>query len=225
MTVDRPSPDDIDQCEARLGVVRSQMKFLWWPGRRKRLLDQCYDIGYVARQNGANDLARDSFRSGIALLDGIRPSRTKASLATFSVVAACHNHLGLQYLDEHMLAEAAASFDMAISVRQELQRLFPKDRENEVYLGGALCNRGHACADTNPDVAQDFYERCLSTIQQPSQPCECSYWDEQRQSWWCEQLEALAQALNQQWVALAPHFIDNAQAGLKSLEADGRTKR
>ncbi len=201
MTADRQSLDEIDQCETRLAGVRTQMKFLWWPGRRKHLLDQCYDIGYVARQNGANDLARDSFSIGISLLDGMRPWRTKTSLATFSVVAACHSHLGLQYLDNKMFAEAAESFDASIEIRQELRRLFPKDRENEVYLGGALCNRGHACADENPGIAKEFYERCLSTIRQPSQPCDCSYWDEQRQSWWCEQLEALGQALDQQWVA------------------------
>jgi tetratricopeptide (TPR) repeat protein len=200
------------------------MRQSWWPGRRKRILDECYDIGYVARQNGANDLAKVCFNTGIAALDGRRPSRAKASLATFSVAAACHNHLGLQYLDEHMFAEAAASFDSAISIRQELRRLFPKDRENEIYLGGALCNRGHASAGDHPEIAKAFYERCLSTIRQPTQPCECSYWDEQRQSWWCEQLEALGQALNQQWVALAPYFIDNAQAALDSLKTNGRTK-
>lgn len=200
------------------------MTFLWWPGRRQRLVAQCYDIGYVACQNGANDLAKECFSSGIDLCYGIRPSSSKMSLATFTIVAACHNQLGLQYLDDHMFTEAAASFDASIMIRQELRRLFPKNRENEVYLGGALCNRGHACADENPAIAKEFYERCLSTIRQPSRPCECSYWDEKRQSWWCEQLEALGQACNQQWVALAPHFIDNAQAGLESLKANGRTK-
>jgi len=61
----------------------------------------------------------------------------------FGVIAACHNHLGLQYLDDKQFTEAAASFDSAILIRQELRRLFPKDRENEVYLGGEFCNRGH----------------------------------------------------------------------------------
>jgi len=224
MTADHLSADAIEECKARLARVQTQMQYLWLPGRRKRLLDQCYDIGHIARQNGAKDVAKNSFTTGIAVLEGARPWRTKASLATFGVLAACHNHLGLQYLDDKSFDEAAASFDAAILVRQELRRLFPKDRENEVYLGGALCNRGHACVDTNPEIARTFYERCLSTIRQPTQPCECSYWDEQRQSWWCEQLEVLGQALNQHWVALAPHFIDNAQTGLESLKTIGRTK-
>lgn len=226
MTADRHSADAIEQCRERLTRVQRQMRHLWWPGRRKRVLDECYDIGWVARQNGASELAKESFSAGIAVLDALRPSRTKESLATFSVVAACHNHLGMQYLDDLMFAEAAASFDAAISIREELRRLFPKDRENEVYLGGAFCNRGHACADANPSIAQEFYERCLSTIRQPTQSCECSYWDEQRQSRWCEQLEAYGQiqVLKLRWVPLAPQFIDNAQAGLERLKANGRTK-
>ena len=224
VTADRLSADTIEECDARLAVVKSQMQHLWWPGKRKRLLDQCYDIGCVALQSGANDLAKKGFTTGIEIVEGVRPSRTKASLATFGVVAACHNHLGLQHLEDKRFAEAAASFDAAIEVRQDLRRLFPKDRENQVYLGGAFCNRGHACADANPEIAKEFYERCLSTIRQPVQPCECSYWDEQRQSWWCDQLEAIGQLLDQHWVALAPHFIDNALASLDGLKIDGRTK-
>lgn len=223
MTADPKSSNAFEDCGARLARVQRQMRHFWWPGLRKRLLDECYDIGCVARQNGATDLAKASFNTGITVVKGLRPSRNKASLAIFSVVAACHNHLGLQHLDNHMLVEAAESFDAAIAIRQELLLLFPEDRENEVYLGGALCNRGHASADTNREIAKDFYERCLSTIRQPIQPCQCSYWDEQRQSWWCEQLEVLGQILNQPWVALAPHFIDNAQAGLDKLNTTGHT--
>lgn len=226
MTAARHSADAIEECRARFTRAQRQMRHLWWPGRRRRVLDDCYDIGWVARQNGASDLAKESFSAGISVLDGIRPSLTSESLAIFSVAAACHNHLGLQSLDDRMFAEAAASFDAAISIREELRRLFPKDRENEVYLGGAYCNRGHACADANPELAQEYYERCLSTIRQPTQSCECSYWDEQRQSWWCEQLEAYGQieVLKLQWISLAPHFIDNAQAGLALLKSNGRTK-
>jgi hypothetical protein len=152
-------------------------------------------------------------------MNGRRPWRSKKSLATFSVVAACHNLLGLLYLDQQQLAEAATSFDEAISLRRELRRLFPKDRENEVYLGGALCNRGHASADMHPDAASEFYKQSLAILRHPTQTCKCSYWDEQRQSWWCEQLEALGQAAGLHWVALAPYFIDNATEGLRSLAA------
>ena len=42
-------------------------------------------------------------------------------------------------------------------------------------------------------------------------------WDEARQSWWCEQLESLGDAMGLQWVALAPAFVDNAMQGLASV--------
>ena len=207
------------QCESRIARVDQQMRHLWIPRRRHRLVCECYDIGHASREIGAFDLAEDRFRTAISLMNGRRPWRSKRSLATFSVVAACHNLLGLQYLDEQRRADAATSFDEAIKLRRELRRLFPKDRENEVYLGGALCNRGHASAKTNVAAATEFYNQSLAVLRQSTQTCECSYWDEQRQSWWCEQVEALGSALNLQWVELAPHSIDNAMAGLRSLNA------
>lgn len=38
-----------------------------------------------------------------------------------------------------------------------------------------------------------------------------------RQTWWCDRLEAIGQAIGLPWVALAPHFIDNATEGLMSV--------
>lgn len=205
------------QCESRSARVEGQMRQLWIPGRRQRLVKECYDIGFVARQLGASDLAEKNFRLAIKLMDGRWPWRWQRSLATFSVLAACHNLLGLQYLDEQRRADAAKSFDEAIKLRRELRRLFPKDRENEVYLGGALCNRGHASTGENDKLAAEFYQQALAVLRQPTRTCECSYWDEQRHSWSCEQLEVLGQTLDLQWVALAPQFIDNAADGLRSL--------
>jgi hypothetical protein len=94
--------------------------------------------------------------------------------------------------------------------------VFPEDRENVVYLGGALCNRGHASADSEPVLAAGFYRESLMVLRQPKNMCKCGYWDEERQSWWCEQLEAVGN-LGIPWVELAPRFIDNAMRGLASL--------
>lgn len=205
------------QCELRIARVEQRMRHVWIPGRRRRLVCECYDIGYVSRGIGAFDLVESCFRTAISLMDGRRPRRSQQSRATFNVVAACHNLLGLQYLDERRLADAATAFDEAIRLRRELRRLFPQDRENDVYLGGALCNRGHATAAADAEQAAAFYEASLAVLRQPTQTCACSYWDEQRQSWWCEQLEVLGQALGLPWVALAPQFIDNATEGLRAL--------
>ncbi|QDV15609.1 hypothetical protein Pan153_02250 [Gimesia panareensis] len=217
------SAETRSQCELRIARVEQQRRHLWIPGRRQRLVCEYYDIGYASREIEALDLAEKSFRTAISLMNGRRPWRLKRSLKTFSIVAACHNLLGLQYLDAHRLVDAAAAFDEAIRLRRELRRLFPKDRENEVYLGGTLCNRGHASAETNAAAATEFYNQSLDVLRQPNRTCECSYWDEQRQSWWCDQLEALGAAIGLPWVHLAPHFIDNAMDGLRSLEARSKS--
>jgi tetratricopeptide (TPR) repeat protein len=214
---DRHSAESREHCEYRSADVERRMRHLWIPGRRRRLVEECYDIGYASRDIGASDLSQKNFQRAIALMNGRRPGRSQGSLKTFNVVAACHNLLGLQYLDEQRIAEAIAAFDAAIELRLELRRLNPTDRENEVYLGGALCNRGLAGQESNPQQAAEFLERSLAVLRQPNRTCECSYWDDRRQSWWCEQLEALGQALGLQWVALAPQFIDNASEGLRSL--------
>jgi hypothetical protein len=194
------------------------MRFLWLPGRRKQLAAESFDLGQACRHYGNTGLAETHFRRVQTLLQGKRPTRSKDSLETFALVAGAHNHLGLLCLDADRPMDACPSFDRAIEIRTELQRLFPDDRENRIYLGGALCNRAHAVADSNPPEATDYYRRSLAILRQPTRPCECSYWDEQRQSWWCEQLEAMAEALKLQWVFLAPQFIDNAMQGLRSLE-------
>lgn len=217
MSADNNPVESLAECESRSASVEQQMRHLWVPGKRRRLVMDSYDIGYVARDLGAAELAEKNFRRGINLMAGHRPRRSNQSRGTFKVVAACHNLLGIQYLDERRLDEAIVCFDEAIRLRRELLRLDPTDRENEVYLGGALCNRGNACVDTNKQVAAEYYENSLATLRQPVQTCECSYWDEQRQSWWCEQLEALGPMLGQHWVRLAPQYIDNAMNGLRSL--------
>lgn len=214
------SPEDRSQCEARLARVEQDRRHLRLPGRRHRLVCEYYDIACAARAIGAFDLMETCFRGAIEVMTGRRPGRGKRSLGTFSVIAACHNLLGLEHLANQRLSEAAAAFDQAIALRRELQRLFPEDRENVVYLGGALCNRGHASAATNADLAKQCYEESLTVLRQPTQICECSYWDEERQTWWCEQLEAIGAVTGLHWVALAPRFIDNAMEGLRALSGN-----
>ena len=216
MSSENHTAESRELCESRSSQVERRMRHLWIPGRRRRLLAESYDIGHVSREIGALDLSEKNFRRAITLMNGRRPGRSQESLKTFNVVAACHNLLGLQYLDEQRMTDAVASFDAAIELRSELRRLFPADRENEVYLGGALCNLVTP-EEANAKQAAEYYECSMAILRQPNQTCECSYWDEQRQSWWCSQLEALGQTLGLQWVALAPHFIDNASEGLRSL--------
>jgi tetratricopeptide (TPR) repeat protein len=209
----------IADCEARSARIESQMRFMWIPGRRERVVEQSFRVGQDARELGATELAERNLHRAIDLMTGRRPGRSQKSLKTFRFVAGCHNQLGILYLDNHQSVIASAAFDRAIELRRELQRLSPKDRENEVYLGGALCNRGNASFDSDVKQARDYYQQSLDVLRQPTQTCECGYWDEERQSWWCSQLEMYDDLLNLGWVRLAPHFIDNAMAALRSLES------
>ena len=216
------SPADLRvQCEARGAAVERQMQRLWIPGRRKRLVNVCYDIGQVAREAGAFDLSEKYFRTAIGLMDGRKPWRWNNSLPIFSTVAACHNLLGIQYANTGRRDDAVISYDEAIKLRCELRRLSPNDRQNEVYLGGALCNRGHVSVKQNARAAaMEYYRQSLDVLRQPRKTCECSYWDEERQSWWCETLESIGGALGLEWVAQAPQFIDIAYAELRWLESE-----
>lgn len=207
------------RCESRIAQIERRLRHLWIPGRRRWLVSQFFDAGYDAREIGDFQLAERSFLSAVRAMQGCRPRRTKKSFAVFGVIAACHNLVGVQRLELQRFSDAAAALDEAISLRRELRRLYPAERENEVFLGGALCNRGHASARDDAKAAIQFYEQSLSILRQPYRTCECSYWDEERQTWWCSQLEVIARPLGLQWVAMAPQFIDHASEGLRRAKA------
>lgn len=210
-------PANEAECQARNIELERQMRLLWWPGRRLSLATESFALGQVCRHHSCATLAAVCFRRVQTLLPLQRPIASKASLESFALLAASHNHLGLLSLDAGSPDEACPEFERAVQIRTELRSLFPKERENEVYLGGALCNLGHSVADSDTLRAAGYYEQSLSVLRHPTQSCECSYWDEPRQSWWCEQLEALGDALGLQWVGLAPAFADNAMQGLASV--------
>ena len=212
------SPRSSDECIVRSLFLDRRMRFLWIPGRRKKLAMASFNLGLACRDKSNSSLAEANFRRVQILFQGRRPANSKDSLESFALVAGSHNHIGLMCLEAGRPMDACPSFDRAIEIRRDLHRLFADDRENQIYLGGALCNRAHSVADSDKDEAMDYYQQSLALLRQPTRTCECSYWDEQRQSWWCEQMEALGNAMGLQWVFLAPKFIDNAMQGLRSLE-------
>lgn len=189
-----------------------KMRLLWLPGLRKKLAYESFDLGRECRAKGNTALAECNFRRIQTLFPDGFLTTSKNSWEISKLVAASHNYLGMLCLDTGRPSEARPSFDRAIEIRKEISRLCPDDRENQIYLGGALCNRAHSVADTDAAAALAFYEESLKVLRQPEKTCECSYWDEQRQSWWCSQFEARAGALG----LLAPQFVDNAMRGLDS---------
>ena len=217
MPPEHQTPSD-PHCIERSQHLDQQMRLLWLPGRRMRLAAESYDLGNECRNNGHPALAEGNFRRVQDLFQNVRLTKSKNRQKIFSLVAASHNYLGLLCLDANRPAEARLSFDRAIEIRRELLLLSPQDRENQIYLGGTLCNRGHSLADSDKASALASYNESLAVLRQSEKTCECAYWDEQRNSWWCSQLEAMGNALGLQWVFLAPQFIDNAMRGRDSLE-------
>lgn len=207
--------------EARSMQADERFNYLWMPGRRTDIAVESYDIGYSWRELGEADLAAQNFQRAIKAFNGKRPRKSQSSLKSFMVVASCQNHIGLIHLDlKNDDSSAIAWFDEAIKLRRELQNLFPDNRENQIYLGGALCNRGLATKSTNRDDAKNYFEQSHRELRQPEKPCDCSYWDEKRKSWWCDRLEAIGRSAGLAWVDMAPLFIDNAQAGLDSIKSE-----
>ena len=206
--------------KARSDQLDETFKRLWIPGRRKQIAIGSYDVACSWRELDHFDSAITNFQRAIDAYDGKSPRGSKDSLAAFMIVASCHNHIGLIHLDAGDHSNAIARFDSVIRLRQRLKELFPDNRENQIYLGGALCNIGLATKPTSNADAARYFKKSLNELRIPDKPCECSYWDEQRQSWWCEQLEALGRAAGLAWVDLAPMFIDHAQASLDGVAGD-----
>lgn len=211
-------PISESECQARSQTLDQRARWLWLPGRRKKLAEESLSLGHSCCDIDQPELAKIQFQRVQVLFQGRQPSSAKDSLEVFARVASSYNLMGIIDLNAGRLEDAGHQFDHAIELRRKLHQLFPKDRENAVFLGGALCNRAHAVADKSPDEAIRFYKDSLQVLRQPMNHCRCGYWDEQRQSWWCEQLEAWGDVLGP-WIPLAPQFIDHAMAGLLSLEA------
>lgn len=217
MTKHTEEQSTVAECEEINRSIEAELYLTWLPGRRLALAEKSFNLGGRCSELGHTGLALTCFRRVQSLLARMPILLTKKSLAPMAVLAASHNRAGILALDAGRAMDARPDFERAIEIRTKLKRRFPKERENEVYLGGALCNLAHAVADADPAFAATYYKQCLSTLRQPTQTCECSYWDEDRQSWWCTQLEALGDVLGLQWVFRAPQFVDNAMRGLASL--------
>ncbi|WP_197441608.1 carbohydrate porin [Thalassoglobus neptunius] len=130
--------------QAQSEKINARFTRLWIPGRRKYIACESYRLGFRWQELGEFEEAVNSFQRAIDAYDGQRPRKSKDSKAAFQVVAACHNHIGMIYLEVNEFPAATKRFTEAIKLRRELKRLFPEDRENQVYLGGALCNIGLA---------------------------------------------------------------------------------
>jgi len=220
MSNEASSKPSVAELSQRLSDTDANATNYWIPGRRLKLVTDYYNLGFEFRDASDMRQAKDCFRKGAEVVAGKRPRKFRRSTQLFKLVASCKNHHGLVELNENQFVDAESWFQSAIELREKLERLFPDDDENVVGLGGAWCNLGLAVTQRNAEEAIGHFHKSLDILRSHEKPCACSYWDENRESWFCGSLQTMADAARIEWVFLWPQFIDNAMYGLsKAKEA------
>lgn len=134
--------------------------------------------------------------------------------AAVARTAACRNHLGLLSKDAARPEDASEHLQAAAALREELAELRPDDVWNRVFLGGALCNRGHLEREQGRgDVARELYDRAADVLEAAIPPCDCGCRD------------AAASAFSNvkghpHWIVMAHAFLANAEAGVRRLDIE-----
>lgn len=108
---------------------------------RRRLAAESWDLGWDCAQVEEYELSEANFLRVQTLYRDLSAGGEEAR-DPMNLVAASLNYIGLLYLGRDRRDESIDWFDQAIAIRRDLQRVNSDDRENQVYLGGALCNRG-----------------------------------------------------------------------------------
>ena len=169
-----------------------------------------FDLASSLREAGEFADAESCYAAAEVALSTLAEHKRYAEFAR-AQLAACRNHIGLLNLEQADYPKAAAAFDQAIAMREEVARRSPKDQENLVFLGGALCNRGIAAREMGQiTAARQYFEKSQQTL------------DPLVSGFDCGSAEALAEALSRMtgsphWLLLAFQFKKTAMEGLASL--------
>ena len=136
-----------------------------------------FDLGSAYRQLRNVHQSEACFSEAIRRLSDLKAYPKHVVVAT-SQLAACQNQLGLLYLACGPIELAIAPFDDAVRQRRAIASLRPFDAENKVYLGGALCNRGHVAREMGDTMAaMTFYDEAISVLNTALPPCTCGCQD------------------------------------------------
>lgn len=160
--------------------------------------------------------AEAAYAECIRICEAFQRNRSRSSAATRQL-AACKNHLGLLYMDNKLPEKAAVALDEAITIRKALSDLEPDDSENQVYLGGAICNRAHLVqAQGKKEEAEKLYDQSIQILERAIPHCDCG----------CQNLLAnmISQITSHQhWITVAHQFKFNAEQGkLRLTEAKAK---
>ncbi len=80
-------------------------------------------------------------------------------------LAGAYNNLGILCADTGRSRSAESAYRTALAMREEAARA-THNPENQLFLGGALCNLGNVYLDRGElNLARDYYERAIGTIE------------------------------------------------------------
>jgi len=174
-----------------------------------------YDLGVSYRDLKDVERAEAAYHAAIIALEPLLESKEHAEDAA-TQIAASRNHLGLLFMEHGPEGLAAGHLDDAIADREALVELYPHNDANRVFLGGALCNRGHVERHVGRSkAAHAFYLRAIDVLEAVIPPCDCGCRD------------ATAAPLSNvkghpHWIVMAHTFLCHATAGKSLAEKERR---
>jgi tetratricopeptide (TPR) repeat protein len=174
-----------------------------------------FDLASAYREMGRTADAEANYAVAQSLFSSLL--ETQHEQFAWSRLAASKNQLGMLYMDGYLqgepLQKAIPPLDAAINMRRQLADRWPADKQNIVYLAGALCNRAHVARECNDlAVAADLYAESIRIIDAAVPPCTCGCRD------------AVASSVSEaqgspHWVMVAAQFRSNAEEGQRATNA------
>jgi serine/threonine protein kinase len=156
--IDRPKA--IENC---LEAIQMQKKLVKEHPLQRNLQSDLalsyHSLGTLQRQEGQNDLAADSYRMAIDILDSLA-KRAPAVVKYRFQLAVSENNLGRLLSDQKQYVAAGEAFDKARLALTGLVRDYPYDPNYQSSLGGTLNNLGMIFERLHRyvDAAQTYYK-------------------------------------------------------------------
>ena len=172
-----------------------------------------YDLGISYRDVKDVKKSDKAYKMAIVSLEKLTDSPKHAEFSV-NQIAACRNHLGLLYMEHGPEDKAAEYLDAAISDRESIAKQYPGNEANQVYLGGAACNRGHVERHVERNAtAIEYYQRSIKTLEAVIPPCDCGCRD-------ATNANLPNTKGHPDWIVLAHAFLCNAAAGQALAEKE-----
>lgn len=125
------------------------------------------------KELGCPDEAAAELERARGVLEDLRAASLEREVVD-AQLPACLNNLGLLALDGGQHAVAVTHFEAAAAYRRSRRALEPMDQDNVVYLGGTLCNHGHALRELGRTTdAVAMYQQSIDLLDRTVPGCTC----------------------------------------------------